>query len=118
MASENKVFRQYVADIGGYNVSSDVATTSDGYLLKVFRIFKTDTNLTKPRPVILLMHGLLDSAEAFVQKGKNSMAINFVNLGYDVWLGNNRGNIYSRGNIYYDILEKEFFDFSFFEIGT
>ena len=105
MASENKVFRQYVADIGGYNVSSDVATTSDGYLIKVFRIFKTDTNLTKPRPVILLMHGLLDSAEAFVQKGKNSMAINFVNLGYDVWLGNNRGNIYSRGNIDYDILE-------------
>ena len=79
MSNENKVFRQYIADIGGYNVSSDVATTTDGYLLKVFRVFKTNTNLTKPRPVILLMHGLLDSAEAFVNKGQNSMAIYLVN---------------------------------------
>ena len=86
-------------------MSSDVATTSDGYLLKVFRVFKTDTDFTKPRPVILLMHGLLDSAEAFVQKGKNSMAIKFIDLGYDVWLGNSRGNIYSRGNLNFDILE-------------
>jgi lysosomal acid lipase/cholesteryl ester hydrolase len=46
------------------------------------------------------------------------MAINFLNLGYDVWLGNTRGNIYSRGNVNNDILEQKFFEFSFYEIGT
>lgn len=42
-------------------------------------------------------------------------------MGYDVWLGNNRGNIYSRYHLDYDVSqEKEyikFFDFSFYEMA-
>lgn len=37
--------------------------------------------------------------------------------GYDVWLGNNRGNGYSMDNIYYTPNDDEFWDFSFDEMG-
>jgi len=40
------------------------------------------------------------------------------NLGYDVWLGNNRGNIYSKDHQTFDYGSKEFEDFSFYEMGT
>ena len=35
-----------------------------------------------------------------------------------MWLGNNRGNIYSRGSVMFDVNDREYFDFSFYEIGT
>ena len=40
-----------------------------------------------------------------------------VKNGFDVWLGNNRGNKYSRKHINPDITKKEFYDFSFQELG-
>jgi pimeloyl-ACP methyl ester carboxylesterase len=39
--------------------------------------------------------------------------------GHDIWLGNNRGNRYSRKHVSYDPVEdkKKFFDYSFYEFG-
>lgn len=48
-------------------------------------------------------------------------AILFAKKGYDVWLGNNRGTLYSRNHEEYDPTNAEqkakYFDFSFFELG-
>ena len=38
-------------------------------------------------------------------------------MGYDIWLGNNRGNIYSRFHLQYNTGDSKFFDFSFYEMG-
>lgn len=44
-------------------------------------------------------------------------AFMLANLGYDVWLGNNRGNKYSRNHMSINPEEKSFWDFSFHEMG-
>ena len=60
----------------------------------------------------------------WVDFGEFSLASTLLESGYDVWLGNNRGNIYSRYHLEYDLDDliggsnaEEFFDFSFYEMG-
>lgn len=65
--------------------------TDDGYLLEMHRVFD-DYLEGVTRPVLFLQHGLSASSESFMLNGSNSAAYIFARLGYDVWLGNNRGN--------------------------
>ena len=44
------------------------------------------------------------------------MAFQLVEAGFDVWLGNNRGNIYSRGHVEKTV-EGDYFNYSFWELG-
>ena len=50
---------------------------------------------------------------------ENSLAYKVANIGYDVWLGNSRGSVYSRNHGWLDpeIDSKEFFDYSFYEMA-
>ena len=58
----------------------------------------------------------MSSSEILMENDKHSMALKLSELGYDVWLGNNRGNIYSRGHTTMDA-EKDYFRYSFVEFG-
>ena len=46
---------------------------------------------------MLLIHALVDSADSFFFNGGNSVGRYFVARGFDVWVGNNRGNKYCQG---------------------
>ena len=74
--------------------------TEDGYINSVFRIpgpKGTKSSLGKPnkdmiKPVVLYQHGFLDSGVSIVADGEDSLGIKLVNLGYDLWMNNSRGN--------------------------
>ncbi|KAL6437998.1 hypothetical protein ACFW04_004349 [Cataglyphis niger] len=65
------------------------------------------------------MHGLLCSSACWVVSGpENSLAYILSDAGYDVWLGNARGSLYSRKHVSLSTLDKEYWDFSWHEIAT
>ncbi|XP_047996241.1 lipase 1-like [Leguminivora glycinivorella] len=96
----------------GHTAEEHNVVTEDGYILKLFHI---PGESKKP---IFIMHGLGDSADSYVLRGHKSLAVTLANAGYDVWLGNNRGNKYSRrhSNLNPD-KDNKFWQFSFHEIG-
>ena len=67
--------------------------------------------------MIFLQHGTLDSADDWIiNEEQNSIGLRLANEGYDVWLGNSRGNKYSL-NTAKKMTDKEYWDFSFQEMA-
>ncbi|GFT46195.1 gastric triacylglycerol lipase [Nephila pilipes] len=105
----------------GYPVENHYVQTKDGYILSVQRIppgRAMNNGLKAEKKVVFLQHGLLASATDWVLNfPKQSLAFILADAGYDVWLGNIRGNTYSRRHVKYSPNSKEFWEFSFDEMA-
>ncbi|XP_053698632.1 lipase 1-like [Sabethes cyaneus] len=101
----------------GYRMDSHVVITEDGYILTMFRIFPRQPVETAKLPV-LMVHGLFASPAVFVLSGPNiSLPYLLADDGYEVWLANVRGTRYSRDHTSMAVGSKEYWDFSWHEIG-
>ncbi|XP_014212860.2 lipase 3-like [Copidosoma floridanum] len=113
----NELVRKY-----GYPFEEHTVVTEDGYILGLHRIphgrRNYDGSYFARRPPVLMMHGLGGSSADWVLMGPGySLAYFLADTGYDVWLGNNRGNVYSRNHTNMEPTDRYFWDFSFHELG-
>lgn len=97
----------------GIHVEEHFTTTEDGYILRLFRLPHPGA------PAVLLQHGILCSAWVWlVNVPERSLGIVLWKLGYDVWLTNNRGNMFSRNHTHLrPLLDVAFWDFTFDDMG-
>lgn len=74
---------------------------------------------TISKPVVYLHHGLLMNSEVWVCLTEEERCLPFVlaSKGYDVWLGNNRGNKYSKKSTQFGPSSTRFWNFSMDEFA-
>ena len=107
------------AQLHGYPVEEHFVTTSDGYILRLFRIpYGINGTFLFGRPAILMQHGIFESPDSFLVRGPElSVGFYISNSGYDVWFASMRGNLYSRNHTTLDPdADSEFWDYSFPEM--
>jgi len=98
----------------GYPVESHYITTADGYINQAFRIpFGKSGPGSKPRPPVILQHGLLDSSATWVLNIESEcLPFILVEAGFDVWMTNSRGNRYAKNHTTLSVKSPEFWDFT------
>jgi hypothetical protein len=89
----------------GYVLEKHTYNTEDGYINTVFRIpaekgchgtLGKKASELAPKPVAVYQHGIIDSCVGIVCGEENSLGIQLVEAGFDLWLANSRGNRYSQ----------------------
>ena len=89
----------------GYDWANHEVHTDDGYILNIFRLLppgfdSDDENHIWGDPVFL-QHGMGANGSRFINRLEDqddefdALAISLAKEGYDVWIGNNRGNQFS-----------------------
>ncbi|CDW91414.1 carboxylic ester hydrolase [Stylonychia lemnae] len=105
----------------GYMYEQHKITTEDGFILTAFRIpgrFIEKQNKKKKQPVYM-QHGLIDDAGTWFFNNNVNIDLSFqlADLGYDVWLTNSRGTVYSNQHRKFTTSDSNFWEFTLHEMG-
>ena len=115
---------EQICEENGFAFEVHEVTTDDGYILNVFRIpgmlSEHYHSTHAEKPPVLLQHGLFDSAYCWIVNYADvAPAFVAARAGYDVWLGNSRGNTFSRAHTHLDPdHDKEFWNYTWQDMGA
>ncbi|XP_068710633.1 lipase member K-like [Montipora foliosa] len=104
----------------GYAYEEHHVTTQDGFILGIQRIprGRDEKVNSDDKQVVFLQHGFLeDSTNWVVDSAKKSLAYILADSGFDVWLGNVRGNDYSRRHLKHTPNQSIFWNWSWQEMA-
>ncbi|KAK1117491.1 hypothetical protein K0M31_016524 [Melipona bicolor] len=113
------LLRTKFAQKAGYIAETYEVVTQDGYILQLDRITGSKKSPSSDnKTAVLLLHGLLDASPTWLVAGPEK-ALGFIlaDEGYDVWMGNVRGNRYSRKHLNLTTLDPDYWMFSWHEMG-
>ncbi|KAG7708372.1 hypothetical protein KL930_001813 [Ogataea haglerorum] len=110
---EAQCFEELCA-IHGFKAQSHLVQTKDGYLLTVHRLDPHENGYRPNGKIVYFQHGLLMNSEIWVLMAdtRQNLPFRLCELGYDVYLGNNRGNKYSARHVSLSVDDTAFWDFS------
>ncbi|KAJ3622050.1 hypothetical protein MTP99_002583 [Tenebrio molitor] len=101
-----------MAERNGYETKEHTVVTEDGYILKLFRVTSSQKGNSGKKQPVYLEHGILLDSDIWTFIGHRSLAYSLADDGYDVWLGNQRGNPYSRGHKTLKYTDGKYWDFN------
>jgi lysosomal acid lipase/cholesteryl ester hydrolase len=114
LLDESDEVTNYIKE-SGFRGEVHQVNTDDGYLLKVHRIVAKVKTRKSP---VFLMHGLSSTCGDYILSGpRRALAFLLSDNGYDVWMGNARGNKFSMNHTNLSFEAREFWNFSWHEIG-
>ncbi|KFD66747.1 hypothetical protein M514_06850 [Trichuris suis] len=101
----------------GYACQEHSVLTKDGYILKMQRLSGKGRGRSEKAKIgqpVFLQHGLFRSSiDWLINRPDQSLAFLLADAGYDVWLGNVRGNTYSKQHVSLNPTMKRFWRFTF-----
>ncbi|KAG5188367.1 lipase [Tribonema minus] len=105
----------------GFKLEEHQTRTEDGFILVLHRIVPLkprETNGDDAAPPVLVMHGLMQDSEALLAGGReHALGLWLASRGYDVFLGNNRGNRYSHKHLSWSPHDEAYWNFSIDELA-
>ncbi|XP_013143371.1 PREDICTED: lipase 3-like [Papilio polytes] len=101
----------------GYNCETHTVI-SQGYVLNLHRIPYSKGGGNISSKTVLLQHGLFASSADWILNGPNkALAYVLADAGYDVWMANVRGNVYSAEHTSLKRNTKSYWNFSWHDIA-
>jgi len=98
----------------GFGTESYTLVTPDDYVLSLYRIPGTFSEMQQgvKKPAVLMMHAQdCDMMEWVWNDSERANAFILARAGYDVWMGNNRGNKYSSAHLSLSPRDKAYWDY-------
>ncbi|CAG9815304.1 unnamed protein product [Phaedon cochleariae] len=104
-----EILRRWGCHAAEYNV-----TTKDGYQISIIRAWPT--HITQPIPIVM-GHGIYMNSLGFISMFNKTIAYNLIQEGYDVYLINFRGTLFSTGHTNMTQSDYDYWMYSFHEMG-